>query len=265
MSPRATWRSCREDDVRDCRTHRTRPRAGDRGLALLLALVLLCLVSALGSALVGLTTTERAMAGNQAWSLRARYAADALAERVVLDLAAAPDWTAVLSGAPVSALLDLAAATGTPGLDPVDVPALTAALQQATDGESIVGADTPVWRLAAAGTLADLTGLSRAGPPVFLVAWVADDPADGDALPGVDANGTVQIRVEACGSDGLRQFVQITLRRGAAYSPETPAGEAADAAATEDTGGLVPIMRDETENPAVPAGAVRVLTWRDVR
>jgi hypothetical protein len=241
------------------------PPARERGIALILALVLLCLVAALGAALVGLTTTERAMAGNQAGSVRARYAADALAERVVLDLASAPDWTAVLSGSSLSSFLDLAAATGTPGLDLVDVPAVTTALQGATDGASIVGADTPVWRLVAAGTLAGLTGLPRAGPPLFLAAWVADDPADADAAPAADANGIVQIRADAFGAGGLRQGVQITLRRGAVYSPETPAGAAAGGDPAQDIGGLAPIMPDETGAPALPAGAVRVLTWRDVR
>jgi hypothetical protein len=252
--------------VRESRTHSTRPLpAGEHGLALLLALVLLCLVAALGSALVGLTTTERAMAGNQAWTVGARYAADAVAERVVLDLASAPDWTAVLSGASLSSFLDLAAATGTPGLDPLDESALTTTLQGATDEASIVGADTPVWRLVAAGTLSELTGLPRAGPPIFLAVWVADDLADGDAAPAVDANGIVQIRAEAFGAGGLRQAVQITLRRGAVYSPETPTGEAADGDTTRDAGGLAPIVPAEKEAPASPAEAARVLTWRDVR
>jgi hypothetical protein len=241
------------------------PPAGERGMALLLALVLLCLVAALGSALVGLATTERAMAGNQAWSVRARYGADALAERVVLDLASAPDWTGVLSGAPLSSFFDPGAATGTPGLDPVDVAALTSGLQEATEAASIVGADTPVWRFVAAGTVAELTGLSRAGPPVFLAAWVADDAADGDAAPAADANGVVQIRAEAFGSDGLRQGVQITLRKGALYSPETSAEGVTEADATQETGGLAPIVRHETGVSVAPAGAVRVLTWRDVR
>jgi hypothetical protein len=252
--------------VRERRILVAAPRpTSDSGIALLLALVLLCLLAALGSALVALDTAERAMAGNQVWAVRARYAADALAERVVVDAASAADWTAMLSGVGISSFFDLAAATGTPGLDPVDVSALTLALQAATDGTSIVGADTPVWRLVAAGTLSELTGLPRAGPPVFLAAWVADDAADGDAAPEVETNGVLQIRAEAVGAGGLRQSVQITLRRGALYSPETPAGEAGVASAPRDSGGLASIVPDEMEVPASPAGAVRVLTWRDVR
>jgi hypothetical protein len=266
MSHRAIWRSSLEADVRECRTHSTRPPLDrDDGVALLLALVLLCLVAALGSALVGLTTTERAMAGNQEMGARGRYAADALAERVVLDLSSVPDWNPILAGVSSSSFFDEAAATSTPGLDPLDLSGLTAALQGVTDEASIVGADTPVWRLFAAGTLAALTGMPRAGPPVFLAAWVADDDADGDGAPGVDANGTVEIRAEAFGASGVRQAVQITLRRGALYSPETPPGEAGGPDAARDADGLASIMRDESGIPASAPGPVRVLTWRDVR
>ncbi|HWB17061.1 MAG TPA: hypothetical protein VG538_11700 [Vicinamibacterales bacterium] len=252
--------------MRERRTHPTRPPpARDDGVALLLALVLLCLIAAFGSALVGLTTTERAMAGNHGMSLRGRYAADALAERVVLDLSSVTDWTAVLAGTSSSSFFDEAAATSTPGLDPLDLSGLTTALQGATDGASIVGADTPVWRLFAAGTLAALTGLPRAGPPVFLAAWVADDAADGDGAPGVDANGIVEIRAEAFGADGMRQAVQITLRRGVLYSPETPPGETGEPDAARDAEGLAPIMPNESGAPASAPGPVRLLTWRDVR
>ena len=54
---------------------------------------------------------------------------------------------------------------------------------------------------------------SGADSTLYTVAWVADDPADGDGNPSADANGRVTVRVEAFGPFRSRQALIATVRR----------------------------------------------------
>src|SRR4051812_48687955 len=80
------------------------------GLAILAAVLASMLLLALGGALVLLTIAETDTAASFVRSSEAVYAADAIAERVLPELAQLQDWTAILDGSRRSALVD-----GSPG------------------------------------------------------------------------------------------------------------------------------------------------------
>src|SRR6476660_5163105 len=82
-------------------------RFGDeRGMALLVALMAILLVTALGTALAPGASVASTITRNFPNSAGARYAADTGLERAVGDLKAITDWNAVLSGAASSAFAD---------------------------------------------------------------------------------------------------------------------------------------------------------------
>ena len=71
----------------------------------------------------------------------------------------------------------------------------------------------PAWRLFAHGPVSDLIPGRVADSPLYLAAWIADDPSDGDRDPGADANGRLLIRATAFGSGGARRSVEATVAR----------------------------------------------------
>jgi hypothetical protein len=75
-------------------------RANDAGVAVILALVTAVLLSALGSGLLLLADLERLSAANAGFGAEAMAAAEAGAERAIIDLRRAADWTAVRRSAP---------------------------------------------------------------------------------------------------------------------------------------------------------------------
>ena len=76
------------------------------GIAMMMAMAATLLMSALGVALVLTTSSETIIAANFRDAAEARYAADAALERSLDDLAAAPDWNAVLNGTVQSTFVD---------------------------------------------------------------------------------------------------------------------------------------------------------------
>ena len=70
----------------------------ERGVALILALMSLLLLTALGLALVLTTSTETMIAGNFSTAQEALYSADAGVERAMQDLLTVPDWNTILTG-----------------------------------------------------------------------------------------------------------------------------------------------------------------------
>src|SRR3954470_19890962 len=76
------------------------------GVALIIAMMAMLLMSALGVALILTTTTETMIAGNFRNSQEALYAADAVIERAMDDVLTVPDWNKLLDGSTQSAFVD---------------------------------------------------------------------------------------------------------------------------------------------------------------
>ena len=198
---------------------------GDEGSGVLLAMLIASTVLALVLGLVAVSSTERAMAANSSVGSETLYAAEALAAHVLSELSSDTSWTPALTGERHSTFLEPTAQPIAAWNESLDLSAMTVGLQQQSDGQFPAGPDTSRWRLFAAGSLAGLVGNDRVGR-AFLVAWVADDVADADGDPGVDANGSVMIRVQALALGGIQRSLQIVLRRedvsGGSGTPATP-------------------------------------------
>src|SRR5262249_52761974 len=75
-----------------------RARSGERGVALVVALLAMLVMAAVGAALMLAAATELRITRNFRNSTEALYAADAALERVVDELRAIGDWNLLLSG-----------------------------------------------------------------------------------------------------------------------------------------------------------------------
>src|SRR5439155_19669116 len=71
------------------------PGRAEDGIALIIAMMAMLLLSALGLALVLTTSTETMIAGNYSTSHEGLYAADAIPERTMDDLLTVPDWNRI--------------------------------------------------------------------------------------------------------------------------------------------------------------------------
>jgi len=205
---------------------RLRTRLGNQdGTALIIALMSMMLLTALGAAVMMVSRTETAIANNYRNSQEALYAADAAVERVVQDLLMVPRWNDILSGSTQSGFIDGALTA------PKDLPAggritlccgtgtATGELQAETDAADFWGPNNPRWQPFAWGPVSRLLDTAAIDSSMYLVVWVADDPADGpaagavDGNPLLDANGTLTIRAEAFGPGGTRKIIEVTVAR----------------------------------------------------
>src|SRR5213080_5008630 len=76
------------------------------GIALIVALMAMMLMTALGAALILTTTGETMIAANFRNGQEALYAADAALERAMDDILTVPDWNNLLNGSTQSAFID---------------------------------------------------------------------------------------------------------------------------------------------------------------
>jgi hypothetical protein len=183
----------------------------EHGAALLIVLVAAAFIAALAFAMVMVVETERRIEGTFEWSTQARESAEAGAERVMSELAALPDWSAVLNGS-LTGLQEASAAFA------VNLGAATAELQAESDSRFPGALNRPVWRLFESGGLNTLIGPTGSNPsstPDYVAIWLADDPWESDNDPAIDGNGVLGLHVEAWGAAGARASVDATVAHGA--------------------------------------------------
>jgi len=211
-----------------------RRRCSERGIALIIVLLSMLLLSALGIALSLTTSTETQIAASYRWSTETFYAADAGAARAIHDLALVGDWTDVLSGGETSTFVD-----GAPGPrvlpdgSPFDMRQATDLLNcghvscrvdelSALTVDRPWGSNNPTWQLYAHGPAAALSPSGEIDARAYIVVWVADDPLDNDGLPLIDGDaagatnpgrGLVQLRAQAYGPGSTLHTIEVTLRR----------------------------------------------------
>jgi hypothetical protein len=205
------------------------------GVAMVIAMMALLLMTALGVALVLNTSSETIIASAYRTGSEARYAADAIIERAMDDLLTITDWNQLLAGSVRSAFVD-----GPPngvrtfaGGSTID---LTAAVNLANCGKpsacsaaDLAGnatgdrpwsANNPVWQLFAYGPIAELIPASAMNSPFYVVLLVADDPSEDDGLPlqdgqlaGNPGRGVIALRAEAFGPRGAHKTIEVTVAR----------------------------------------------------
>lgn len=191
---------------------------GERGVALLMAILIMLLLSAAGVALVALTSTETLIGASYRHAQEAAYGAEAAFDRALADLDAIPDWSAVLRAPPgnvMSSLNDGATTPRGPDGRILDLAGLTTLRQRQSDdrdGPSAFSLDAPRWRLFAHAPIEQLSS-DALGPPLYLLVWVADDGMDGDGEVERDANGRVMVFAQAMGAAGARRAVEGLIGR----------------------------------------------------
>jgi type IV pilus assembly PilX-like protein len=204
------------------------------GVAMLIAMMAMLLMSALGLALVLTTTSETLISGNFRNGQEAAYAADAVIERAIDDLLTVSDWNKLLDGSTQSGFID-----GPPsGLrtlkdgSTIDltqavnmancqkVADCTAAEMDANTSERAWGANNPRWKLYAYGHLQDMLPTDTINSPYYVVLFVGDDPSENDGDPTKDGasaankgSGVLAMRAEAFGPRGAHKVLEITLAR----------------------------------------------------
>ena len=205
------------------------PMKNDRGIALILALLVTSFLSAVGLGLALVVFMDYLASGNRKGSLGLLYAADAVLELAARDVARA-DWAEALSGAalgtftdgepfgiraiPGGGALNLTAATNT--LNCGEAAGCTAAQMDANSETRPWGANNPRWRLYAYGPLENLPQVARPGA-CYIAVWVADDGGEVDGNPlsdGAEAGrGILRVRSEAFGPMGSRRAIEAELAR----------------------------------------------------
>jgi hypothetical protein len=211
--------------------------ADERGLALVVALMTMLLLTALGVALTLVTVTETKISGNHKAGSEALYAADAAVERVMQDLLTVPDWNRVLDGSVTSSFTD-----GPPGVRDTTAGSINLlqatnlvrcgnlagcddAALNATPPERPWGMNNPRWQLYAYSPLVDMLPTETINSDVYVIVWVADDPAECDNKPLVDGDapvapcasnlgkGVISLLVHAYGAGGVRRVIETTVAR----------------------------------------------------
>ena len=215
----------------------SRRRQGERGIALLAALIVMAIVGAMGLGLALTTSLEPLAAANYEASRLARLAAEAGVAIAVHELGGLADWNLVLAGQAVSAVLeqgdiDLDLPDGTrAGLEELTARATCGRPGACLDSERTAfsaarpwGPNNPRWTVFGHGRLDRLVPQGAGLPPLVVVVWIADDPADVDANPladsGVGPGGewrpggcVLAVRAEAFGPRFAHRTVVATVAR----------------------------------------------------
>ena len=217
------------------------------GIALIVAMMAMLLMTALGLALVLTTSSETMIASNFRNSQEALYAADPVVERAMDDILTVADWNKLLDGTTQSAFVD-GAPSGTRNLPDGSTIDLAQVLNLATCDHVATCSDTemntitamrpwgvnnPRWKLYSYSNLADMMPATDSiNSPYYVVLMVGDDPSDNDGDPlhdglgvkcdpgnnGMDGScnpgiGVIAMRAEAFGPHGAHKVIEITVAR----------------------------------------------------
>jgi hypothetical protein len=216
-------------------------RVPDRGFALVGVLLWLTLLGSLALGVALATSAEAPATGAWHERLRLHRAAESAVTLAVASLTAVPDWTLVPTTGVGSPFTDGAPGVRRLGGTTIDLAAETslrtcgrvgvcddASITAAAPGRPF-GLRNPRWRLVVHQPLARLDAVAGAVCPCYLVAWVADDPADDDGDPlrdapvGVEGHGVLLVRGMAFGEAGgvaeVEALVAQPCRRSGASCP----------------------------------------------
>jgi hypothetical protein len=204
-----------------------------RGIALIMVILLTAFLSALGMGLLLAVFMDRLASRNMAGSVAMLYAADAAIELAARDLSQEADWDAVLTGARLGSLTDglPGGVREIPGGGTIDLTASTNVLNcgkvsnctpaqmNANSRERPWGANNPYWRLYAFGPMEQFTEFAQPAA-CYLAVWVADDGREEDGDPLADAveegdsgHGIVRVHAAAFGLAGSMRAIEAELAR----------------------------------------------------
>ena len=209
-------------------------RLGDeQGVALIISLLAMLMLTALGMALTLTTTTEGRIAYNYRDGVETLYAADAAVERVMQDVLTVPDWNRIVDGSVTSAFIDGPIGTRTLAdgstLNLQEATAMARCGKTACSEEDINtyenapwNLNNPRWQLYAYGPLSEIIPTATVNSGVYVVVWIADDPSENDGKPLVDGDtaagpnpgkGVLSMLAHAYGPSGVRRVIEVTIAR----------------------------------------------------
>jgi hypothetical protein len=217
---------------------------GERGIALVAALLSMMLITALALALTLATMTEVTISANYREGIETFYAADAIVEWVLDDLARVADSNSVLQGIAKSEFADGAPAgvRSLGGDSTLDLSLVTNMVrcgkpEACTDGDMSAvtddrpwGLNNPTWQLYAFGPLASMLPADAIDSRMYVLAWIGDDPSETDGNPLVDGGpaapgrpagpnpgaGVLTLLAHAYGPGGARRVIEATVARRSA-------------------------------------------------
>ena len=221
----------------------------ERGIALIISLMVMMLMMALGVALVMTTMTEGKIAANYRDGTEALYAADAAVERVLQDILTVADWNAMLDvnnkfaksafidgdeewrDLPDGSRLNLREATNV--LNCGSTADCDAAQMDLITPERPWAANNPRWKLYAHGPMEEMLPTATINSPFYVVVWVADDASENDNNPLKDGEpppncvpdpldpqkcvnrgrGVIAMRAQTFGPGGVQRTIEVTLAK----------------------------------------------------
>ncbi len=203
-----------------------------RGVALVLAIMVMSFLTAIGLGLALIVMMDRLATGNERGSVAMLHAADGALELAARDLSRLEDWDAALRGEVRSVFAD-GSPSGVrpiPGGGTVDLTAATNVLNcgratacgdaemDANTRERPWGRNNARWRLYAYGPLRNIVQLSRPAD-CYLAVWIADDGQEEDGNPYADGSeatpggGVLRLRAESHGPAGARRAIEAEVSR----------------------------------------------------
>ena len=179
---------------------------GERGVALVIVMMTITLLTALGAAVTLATITETAIAANYRDAVEALHAAEGAVEFVMQELAGVADWSDVIAGSGRSAFVD------GPAGGSRTVGAVSLDLTQATvDANAIAtptpGSASPPSVLYAFGRFQALVASGTGRSQVYVAVWVADR----SSVPGEP--DTLSVLGQGYGPRGGRRAVEAIVRK----------------------------------------------------
>jgi hypothetical protein len=206
---------------------------GQRGVALILAVLVTSFLSAVGLGLALIVMMDRLATGNLRGSVAMLYAADAAIELAAREVMTVEDWNLALRGEvrsrfvdglpegvrslPDGGLLDLTAATN--GLNCGKATACTPSDMAQSTRDRPWGSNNARWQLFSYGSFGNLAPIGRPAS-CYVAVWLADDgrEVDDDPLvdsedPGTPGGDVLRIRADAFGPRGARRTVEAELAR----------------------------------------------------
>jgi len=234
--------------------------AGENGVAMLIAVIALLLMSALGAALLLISSSETIIAGYFRDSIEAQYGAGAMMAFAEDEIGGLDDWASPIAGSarsargdggpvgrrtlPDGSTIDLAEAVNLANCQKMS--ACSDADLNAVTADRPWGSNNPRWRAYAYGPLNSL--LSAGSPidsPCYVLLLVADDPTGTHAAPPAGGGSRwegITLRSEAFGRHGAHKVIEVVAGR------------------------TVDIPADGTGyNSGGGRSAMRILRWHEVR
>ncbi len=236
----------------------------ENGIALLIAVVAMLLMSALGIALVLAATTETLVASNYRNAAGGLYAAEAIVERAMDDLLLVADWNLLLGGAVQSAFVDgppsgtRTLADGTT-IDLAQIVNRANCAKVSCSASDLVavtanrrwGANNPRWTLFAYGNVNAMLPANAIESTYYVAAMVADDPSENDGNPLQD--GSTPCQAGQNGLDGAcNPGSRVIALRGEAFG-------------VRNAPKVVELTLTRTDVTVPGPARLRVLSWREIR